>query len=87
MRGSAVSARCVAVPAVYRRRDAGMESFIMNHRAYLLHTLMFVLMTHGPHHENPLHLAKERQHQQGGREKDKKLRAPNLYSTMKTPKC
>ena len=41
-------ARCMEVPAVYSRRDAGMESFIMKRRTYLLHALMFVLMIRGP---------------------------------------
>ena len=38
----------MAVPAVYGRHDAGLESFIMNARTYQLHALMFVLMIHGP---------------------------------------
>ena len=38
----------MAVPAVYRRHDAGLESFIMNSRTYKLHALMFVLMIHSP---------------------------------------
>ena len=38
----------LAVRAVYSRRDAGMESLVMNRRTYLLHALMFVLMIHGP---------------------------------------
>ena len=37
----------MAVPVVYCRRDAGMESFIMNRRTYLLHALMFMLVIHG----------------------------------------
>ena len=38
----------MAVPAVYRRHDVELESFIMNSRAYMPHALMFVLMIHGP---------------------------------------
>ena len=41
-------ARCMAGPAVYSRRDAGMESLVMNRRTYLLHALMLVLMIHSP---------------------------------------